>query len=90
MQATSLSSAASRGCRSSRSRRSTGARSAAPSSWPCTATSAVIGADVRHVGFPEVFLGLIPAWGGTQLAPRLIGAEEAVRLVVETRSVRTG
>ena len=42
-----------------------------------------IGADVRHVGFPEVFLGLIPAWGGTQLAPRLVGAEAAVRLVVE-------
>jgi 3-hydroxyacyl-CoA dehydrogenase/enoyl-CoA hydratase/carnithine racemase len=43
-----------------------------------------IGADVRHVGFPEVFLGLIPAWGGTQLAPRLVGAEAAVRLVVES------
>jgi 3-hydroxyacyl-CoA dehydrogenase/enoyl-CoA hydratase/carnithine racemase len=42
-----------------------------------------IGSDVRHVGFPEVFLGLIPAWGGTQLAPRLVGAEAAVRLVVE-------
>ena len=42
-----------------------------------------IGADVRHLGFPEVFLGLIPAWGGTQLAPRLVGAEAAVRLVVE-------
>ena len=42
-----------------------------------------IGADVRHVGFPEVFLGLVPAWGGTQLAPRLVGAETAVRLVVE-------
>jgi 3-hydroxyacyl-CoA dehydrogenase/enoyl-CoA hydratase/carnithine racemase len=42
-----------------------------------------IGSDVRHIGFPEVFLGLIPAWGGTQLAPRLVGAEAAVRLVVE-------
>jgi 3-hydroxyacyl-CoA dehydrogenase/enoyl-CoA hydratase/carnithine racemase len=42
-----------------------------------------IGSDVRHVGFPEVFLGLIPAWGGTQLAPRLLGADAAVRLVVE-------
>jgi 3-hydroxyacyl-CoA dehydrogenase/enoyl-CoA hydratase/carnithine racemase len=42
-----------------------------------------IAATVRHVGFPEVFLGLIPAWGGTQLAPRLLGAEAAIRLVVE-------
>ena len=24
--------------------------------------------SVRHIGFPEVFLGIIPAWGGTQLA----------------------
>src|SRR4029079_3393927 len=43
-----------------------------------------LGAGGRHVGFPEVFLGLIPAWGGTQLAPRLVGAEAAVRLVVES------
>lgn len=39
--------------------------------------------SVRHVGFPEVFLGLIPGWGGTQLAPRLIGASAAVRLIVD-------
>jgi 3-hydroxyacyl-CoA dehydrogenase/enoyl-CoA hydratase/carnithine racemase len=38
--------------------------------------------SVRHIGFPEVFLGIIPAWGGTQLAPRLIGAAAAVELIV--------
>ncbi len=37
---------------------------------------------MRHFGFPEVFLGLFPAWGGTQLTPRLIGPEHAVKLVV--------
>jgi 3-hydroxyacyl-CoA dehydrogenase/enoyl-CoA hydratase/carnithine racemase len=41
-----------------------------------------IASTVRHFGFPEVFLGLFPAWGGTQLAPRLIGPEEAIKLVV--------
>jgi len=41
-----------------------------------------IGSTVRHFGFPEVFLGLFPAWGGTQLAPRLIGPEAAITLVV--------
>ncbi len=41
-----------------------------------------IASNVRHFGFPEVFLGLFPAWGGTQLAPRLIGPEEAIKLVV--------
>ncbi len=42
-----------------------------------------IAASVRHFACPEVFLGLIPGWGGTQLVPRLVGAEEAVRFVVE-------
>jgi len=30
-----------------------------------------------------VFLGLVPAWGGTQLAPNLLGPDKAVTLVVE-------
>jgi 3-hydroxyacyl-CoA dehydrogenase/enoyl-CoA hydratase/carnithine racemase len=41
-----------------------------------------ISTAVRHVGFPEVFLGLVPGWGGTQLAPRLIGPEAAVTVIV--------
>jgi 3-hydroxyacyl-CoA dehydrogenase/enoyl-CoA hydratase/carnithine racemase len=41
-----------------------------------------ISSAVRHVGFPEVFLGIVPAWGGTQLVPRLIGAEGAVNVIV--------
>ena len=41
-----------------------------------------IARSVRHVGTPEVFLGLFPAWGGTQLLPRLIGPEAAVKVVV--------
>ena len=42
-----------------------------------------ISSSVRHFSCPEVFLGLFPAWGGTQLVPRLVGAETAVRFVVE-------
>ena len=42
-----------------------------------------ISSSVRHFGCPEVFLGLIPGWGGTQLVPRLVGAEQAVRFIVE-------
>jgi 3-hydroxyacyl-CoA dehydrogenase/enoyl-CoA hydratase/carnithine racemase len=42
-----------------------------------------VAANVRHLGFPEVFLGLFPAWGGTQLTPRLVGADAAVRLIVD-------
>ena len=42
-----------------------------------------VAADVRHAGFPECFLGLIPGWGGTQLLPRLAGARIAVKVIVE-------
>ena len=46
----------------------------------CTART--ISTAVRHFGFPEVFLGIVPGWGGTQLVPRLVGPKEAVTLVV--------
>jgi len=35
------------------------------------------------IGLPEVFLGLIPGWGGATLLPRLIGPERALRVIVE-------
>jgi 3-hydroxyacyl-CoA dehydrogenase/enoyl-CoA hydratase/carnithine racemase len=41
-----------------------------------------ISSAVRHVAFPEVFLGIVPAWGGTQLVPRLIGAAAAAKVIV--------
>jgi 3-hydroxyacyl-CoA dehydrogenase/enoyl-CoA hydratase/carnithine racemase len=41
-----------------------------------------ISTGVRHFACPEVLLGLVPGWGGTQLIPRLVGAETAVRFVV--------
>jgi 3-hydroxyacyl-CoA dehydrogenase/enoyl-CoA hydratase/carnithine racemase len=42
-----------------------------------------ISSAVRHFAFPECFLGIFPAWGGTQLTPRLAGAATAVKFVVE-------
>ena len=42
-----------------------------------------ISSAVRHFAFPECFLGIFPAWGGTQLTPRLVGAKTAVRFIVE-------
>jgi 3-hydroxyacyl-CoA dehydrogenase/enoyl-CoA hydratase/carnithine racemase len=41
-----------------------------------------ISSAVRHFACPEVFLGIFPAWGGTQLVPRLVGAERAVEFIV--------
>src|SRR5581483_4044113 len=42
-----------------------------------------ISTAVRHFAAPECFLGIVPAWGGTQLVPRLVGPETAVRFIVE-------
>ena len=33
-------------------------------------------------GLPEVFLGLIPGWGGATLLPKLIGPERAVQVIM--------
>ena len=35
------------------------------------------------LGLPEVMLGLVPGWGGAYLVPNLVGADEAVTLIVE-------
>jgi 3-hydroxyacyl-CoA dehydrogenase/enoyl-CoA hydratase/carnithine racemase len=34
------------------------------------------------IAFPEVFLSIFPAWGGTQLAPRVAGAKHAIDAIV--------
>ena len=36
-----------------------------------------ISSSVRHFACPEVLLGIVPGWGGTQLIPRLVGADQA-------------
>ncbi|MET1058857.1 MAG: 3-hydroxyacyl-CoA dehydrogenase NAD-binding domain-containing protein, partial [Nocardioides sp.] len=35
------------------------------------------------LGLPEVMLGLVPGWGGAWLVPNLVGAEAAVKLILE-------
>jgi 3-hydroxyacyl-CoA dehydrogenase/enoyl-CoA hydratase/carnithine racemase len=39
-------------------------------------------ATTALTAFPEVFLGLVPGWGGATLLPKLVGPERAVRIIV--------
>ncbi|GAB7302273.1 3-hydroxyacyl-CoA dehydrogenase NAD-binding domain-containing protein [Clavibacter michiganensis] len=39
--------------------------------------------SVPAVALPEVFLGIIPGWGGAWLLPNLIGIENALKVIIE-------
>ncbi|MFB8761897.1 3-hydroxyacyl-CoA dehydrogenase NAD-binding domain-containing protein [Nocardiopsis alba] len=46
-------------------------------------TYRTISSGVPAFALPEAFLGLVPGWGGTYLLPNLIGAEKALKLIVD-------
>ena len=41
-----------------------------------------LSASAAGVAFPEVFLSIVPAWGGTQLTPAIAGAVNALTVIV--------
>ena len=42
-----------------------------------------VSAGVPAFALPETFLGLVPGWGGCWLLPNLVGAEAALKVVIE-------
>jgi 3-hydroxyacyl-CoA dehydrogenase/enoyl-CoA hydratase/carnithine racemase len=42
-----------------------------------------VDSSIPALALPEVFLGIIPGWGGAYLLPNLIGIENALKVVVE-------
>jgi enoyl-CoA hydratase len=49
-----------------------------------------VAADAAHFGQPEIDLGLIPGYGGTQRLPRLVGKGVALDLLLTGRHVDAG
>ena len=47
------------------------------------ATYRTVDSSVTAIALPEVFLGLIPGWGGAYLLPNLIGIENALKVIIE-------
>ena len=78
--------ACSRRCRSRRSPRSTASRSAAAASSRSRATSATRRARAK-LGQPEINLGIVPGWGGTQRLARVCGIGVAKDLIFTGRTV---
>ena len=47
------------------------------------ATYRTVASNAGAIALPEVFLGIIPGWGGAWLLPNLIGIENALKVIIE-------
>ena len=42
-----------------------------------------VSAAAAGIAFPECYLGMLPGWGGCYLLPNLVGADRAVKVIIE-------
>jgi len=54
----------------------------------CLACDFRIASKRARLGLPEINLGLMPGWGGTQRLPRLIGYERAAQMILSGEPIR--
>lgn len=47
----------------------------------------VVDRPSTQLGLPEIELGLLPGWGGTQRLPRLVGIERALKVILQRHRV---
>ncbi|WP_354642680.1 3-hydroxyacyl-CoA dehydrogenase NAD-binding domain-containing protein [Kitasatospora camelliae] len=47
------------------------------------ATYRTVSSGVPAFSLPEVFLGLVPGWGGCSILPNLIGPSKAIKVIIE-------
>lgn len=43
-----------------------------------------------QIGLPEIELGLVPGWGGTQRLPRVVGLQKALQVILQRRRLNAG
>jgi 3-hydroxyacyl-CoA dehydrogenase/enoyl-CoA hydratase/3-hydroxybutyryl-CoA epimerase len=50
----------------------------------------VIDHPKTQLGLPEIEIGLLPGWGGTQRLPRVVGLERALRIILGGKRLKAG
>jgi 3-hydroxyacyl-CoA dehydrogenase len=56
----------------------------------CLACHYRLADDTAHLAFPAVTFGMLPSGGATQRLPRLVGAEQALRLLLDAQPIGAG
>ena len=48
----------------------------------------LVGTKTSQLGLPELTLGIIPGFGGTQRLPRLVGVQKGVQMILTSKPLK--